>query len=266
MNDQEYDYSSSGAENEQIDLNEDSEDDDKLIKNPVNGLPLIDIPSDINRVLVLCRRGIAPEIRHFMIDFNLLIHNPIKAPKFKGKNYILLNNIADEQNCNSIALFETRHTTEHYLWFGIPPGGPTICFYLENFHRIAELHFKGKCSKTTRPLIFFDPAFNSAIPLKIAKEILKKTFSVPYSGTQSHVDTVYSFLYKDEHIWFVRYQVLMDQDPPRFIEAGPRFCLHPVLILSGSFCGKELYRNPNFVPPHKRPDIIPQKKPENTKQ
>lgn len=207
---------------------------------------------DTNRVLVTCRRGISPAIRHFLPDFYKLLQNPIKSQKFKGKNYIMLNKTAEEKNCSTTLLFETRHSIEHYLWFAISPGGPTICFFFENFHKIEELHFNGKCSPDTRPMLFFDPVFNSTSYLKIAKQILKQTFGSPNLKSRKFVDTAISFLYKDDHIWIVRYQIIFDSDPPILIEAGPRFCLQPILILPGSFCGEEIYRNKNFIAPHKR--------------
>lgn len=252
MNDQDTDYSSS----------EDTEyeNDESTSKSEKQDEPIFDIqtnPSqsqkkDLNKILILCRRGISPAIRHFLPDFYKLIQNPVKSPKFKGKNYITLNSTADEKNCSVILLFETRHSTEHYLWFALPPGGPTMCFFFENFHKIEEFHFIGKCSPDTRPLLFFDPIFNQIPALGIAKELLKQTFGSPYVKSRKFVDTAISFLYKDDHIWVVRYQILFDVDPPNLIEAGPRFCLQPVLILSGSFCGKEIYKNKNFVAPHKR--------------
>ena len=208
--------------------------------------------TNISKVMVLMKRGISPVIRHFQHDFCQLLINPVKSPKFKGKNYVMLNELADQKNCNVILLFETRHSTQHYLWFALTPGGPSMCFFVENIHSIEELHLIGNCKPETRPLLFFDPLFNSTTPLKIAKEIFKQTFGPPYDGTSKIVDTAISFFYADGHIWVVRYQIMFDQDPPNLFEAGPRFCLQPVLILGGSFCGKEIYKNPDFVPPHKR--------------
>ncbi|OHT15371.1 Ribosome biogenesis protein BRX1 [Tritrichomonas foetus] len=257
-----FDYSSSDSE----DIPEPPKlEPTKTINKPKN-ISKSSTSTNINKVLVLLKRGISPVIRHFLHDFNQLLQNPIKAPKFKGKDYVMLNELADEKNCNVILLFETRHSTEHYLWFALTPGGPSMCFFVENIHSIEELHFIGKCTPRTRPLLFFDPRFNSTPALQIAKEILKQTFGPPFVGEQTIVDTAISFFYEDGHIWVVRYQIMFDQDPPALFEAGPRFCLQPVLILGGSFCGKEIYKNKDFTPPHKRKFLMPEKVPSKLPQ
>lgn len=256
MNDQESSSSYSSSQDEELSSSYSSKNktqDDLISTDNFQPAESSQSYTDFNRILILCRRGVSPSIRHFLPDFYRLIQNPVKSPKFKGKNYIALNNLADEKNCSVILLFETRHSTEHYLWFSLPPGGPTMCFFFENFHKIEEFHFNGKCSPDTKPLLFFDPAFNSNPALGIAKVLLKQAFGAPFAKGRKFVDTAISFFYKDDHIWVVRYQIMFDTETPVLIEAGPRFCLQPVLILHGSFCGKEIYKNPNFIPPHKRP-------------
>lgn len=259
MNDQESDYSSTEGQEFDSDDSFSKSDNSSDIKPKQQSSSIKSSQSnknDQNKILVLCKKGVSSAIRHFLPVFNSLILNPIKSPKFRGKHYVMLNKIADEKDCSMILLFETRHSTEHYLWFALPPGGPTMCFFFENFHSIEELHLIGKCTPDTRPLLFFDPIFKSTPTLGIAKELLKQTFGSTYSKSQKIVDTAISFLYKDDHIWVRRYQILFDQDPPRLMEAGPRFCLQPVLILPGSFQGKEIYRNKNFIPPHKKSRVL----------
>lgn len=217
------------------------------------------------RPLVLAKRGISPAIRYFMNDFSQLIPNPQKEKKFKGSSYVLLNDVAESHNSSSIVLFETRHKTENYIWFSLCPGGPTVCFFLQNVHTIEELNFIGKCSHGTRPLIFFDPEFNSSPVYGIAKQIFARTFAAPCGAAVGAIDTAISFFIADEHVWISRYQISWSEKDAKFLllEAGPRFCLYPVLVLAGSFCGAQIYKNPKFIPPHKLNKIIEIRKQRN---
>lgn len=248
LEDQSSEYSDSG---EDVSIPKDEESIKPTTEGVINFKPLI-----------LGKRGISSLIRHFMNDFIQLIPNSHKESKFKGSSYVLLNDLAESHNCNSIILFETRHKTENYIWFSLSPGGPTVCFFLQNLHTIEELNFIGKCSSENRPLIFFDPEFNSNPVYGITKQIFSRIFSVPYGSASNSIDTAISFFIADEHIWISRYQISWGEKDSKFLllEAGPRFCLYPVLILSGSFCGAQIYKNPKFIPPHKLNKLIEIKK------
>lgn len=202
--------------------------------------------------LVLAKRGIAPFLRHFMNDFMQLVPRAKRDKKYTESGYMALNDITERQNCDACVLFETRHSDEHYMWISLVPGGPTVCFYVENIRPIEELHAIGKCSHRSRPLLFFDPGFEEDTKLGICKELLRRVFGVPPRDSDKFVDTAISFFLADNHVWVSRYQIMWDQGELRIFEAGPRFCLRLMLVLSGSFCGRQIYKNTEFVTPHKQ--------------
>jgi ribosome biogenesis protein BRX1 len=191
-----------------------------------------------------------------MNDFGSLIANPQRHQKYGAPTYVLLNDIADEQNCSSIVLFETRHSDDHYVWASSSPGGPTLCFRIQNIHSIEELHLIGKGSSRSRPLLFFDPVFDTELHYGIVKEILCRTFQVPFSDSRQFADIAITLSIVDGHIWISRYQIMWDQGELRLFEAGPRFCLQLAFILGGSFCGSQIYTNPDFVKKHKKKRIV----------
>lgn len=187
-----------------------------------------------------------------MNDFIECVPHAQRDKKVRGDQYVQLNEMAEAKDCDSIILFETRHGSEHYVWFAITPGGPSVCFYVENMHSIEELHLPGRCQRGSRPLLLFDPAFDSSPELGIAKEILSRAFGLPFKTSHKIVDSAYAFFFADSHIWFSRYQVMQEASGEvKLREAGPRFCLRLVRILGGSFCGRMIYSNPDFVPPRK---------------
>ncbi|KAH0790218.1 Brix-domain-containing protein [Histomonas meleagridis] len=206
--------------------------------------------------LVVAKRGISSELRIFMKDFLKLLPGAQREKKFKGNHLVTLNDLADAHNCNSIIVFETRHSNENYIWFSLSPGGPTVCFYLQNIHTTEELHLIGICSDQTRPLIFFDPAFDSDPFYGVTKQLFTRIFSVPYSSSKIVVDTAISFHIADDRIWLSRYQISWNGDNVTLFEAGPRCCMYHVLALSGSFCGRQIHRNAKFIPPHKLKKIV----------
>jgi ribosome biogenesis protein BRX1 len=182
-----------------------------------------------------------------MSDFETLLPHPQKHQKYGNPSYVLLNDIAEEKECSSIMLFETRHTDDHFLWAAVPPGGPSVCFRIKNMHSIEELHLIGKCSKHSRVLLFFDPTFETGPHFGIVKEILRRAFQIPYSEQYQFVDVAITVSIADGHIWVSRYQVMWEEGELRMFEAGPRFCLQIAFILGGSFCGSKIYSNPDFV-------------------
>ena len=206
----------------------------------------------VAKPLVLAKRGVSPFLRHFMNDFRQLVPRAKQDKKYTESSYLPLNDLAESKNCDSVVLFETRHAEENYMWVSLVPGGPTVCFYLENLRSIEELHVIGKCSHKSRPLLFFDPSFDGDTKMGVCKELLRRVFGVPPKASDKFVDTAISFYLADNHIWVERHQIMWDQGELRLFEAGPRFCLRLMLVLSGSFCGRQIYKNTEFVTPHKQ--------------
>ena len=227
-------------------------EEEKVLQEPAEENPPVTMKSRSCKPLVLAKVGIAPFLRHFIGDFLQLVPRAKRDKKYAGTSYVQLNDLAESHSCDAVILFETRHTDEYYMWTSLVPGGPTVCFYVENLRPIEELHAIGKCSHKSRPLLFFDPQFDQDPKFGIAKELLRRVFSLPYTDTQKFVDTAISFFMADKHIWVARYQIMWDEGKLRIFEAGPRFCLRLMLVLSGSFCGRQIYKNTEFVTPHKR--------------
>jgi hypothetical protein len=120
-----------------------------------------------------------------------------------------------------------------------------------------ELKFTGNCLKGSRPLLSFDPTFESTPELQLMKEIFTQVFGTPKGHPKSKpfFDHVFSFYIADGKIWFRNYQIaeeiLEGKTPERvLVEIGPRFVLDPIKIVSGSFSGAPIYENPNFISPN----------------
>merc|ERR1719233_1748546 len=71
-----------------------------------------------------------------------------------------------------------------------------------------------------------------------------------------------TFMLLDHKIWVRNYQLVFDAEgasnavnndgraDPVLVEIGPRFVLHPVRIMAGSFSGNKVYQNQHFVNPN----------------
>jgi ribosome biogenesis protein BRX1 len=202
-------------------------------------------PAYTGRTLVLARRTVSPFVRHFLPDFLQLLPQAKKGNKFTGDRYVGLNDIAEGENCTAILFFESSGTS-HLLWAALALSGPTICFSIENMHSIQEQHFNGKVSGNSRPMLLFDPEFDSTSVWKTVKEVLKRIFRVNSKPSQ-RIDCAISFFLADGHIWIQRYQIDWEGEA-RLEEAGPRLCLKLRSIASGAFCGRRLYKHAKTPP------------------
>lgn len=70
-------------------------------------------------------------------------------------------------------------------------------------------------------------------------------------------DHVVSFSLVDGRVWLRNYQVVyqyhktqVSVEDTSMVEVGPRVCLQPIKIFDGSFRGKTLYHNPDYVSPN----------------
>ena len=84
-----------------------------------------------------------------------------------------------------------------------------------------------------------------------------------------YVDHVFSFFFEDNKIWFRHYQIVEkdvakllgrggistgdeiapNASDPILVEVGPRFVLDPVRIFEGTFGGRTLWKNKQYVSP-----------------
>ena len=221
------------------------------------------------RVLLLSSRGITSRHRHLLSDLALLLPHAKKDAKFDSKSNLgLLNELADLHSCNNVMYFESRKHQDLYLWLSKSPLGPCVKFQVQNIHTMMELNMTGNCLKGSRPLLSFDPAFDSdatGAEWKLMKEMLVHMFGTPKGHRKSKpfYDHVFSFSIVDNRIWFRNYQVVRDdtavattagaasgEDGTSLVEIGPRFVLNPIRIFNGSFGGAVLYENTQYVSPN----------------
>ncbi|CDI73964.1 ribosome biogenesis protein brix, putative [Eimeria praecox] len=189
------------------------------------------------RVLLLGSRGISARSRHLIEDFKKLL------PHHK---------------CNSVVYLEQRKN-DALLHVVKVPLGPTLIARLMNVETLNEVRLSGNCLLYSRPLLIFGAEFDREPHFKVLKELFLQVFGTPRNHPKSKpfFDHVMSFFVADSRIWFRHYQIAPmvmgeggDANNPHrqtFIEIGPRFVLDPVKILEGSFCGKTLWRNVEFV-------------------
>jgi len=208
------------------------------------------------RVLVFCSRGINQKYRHLLNDLRLILPHSKSESKFDDKsNLSEINELCEMKNCNNCIFFETRKRRDLYMWIAKTPLGPSLKFHVTNVHTMEELKFTGNFLRGSRPILSFDSTFDSAPHYKLMKEVISQVFATPNKHPKSKpfIDHVLSFFISDDRIWFRCYQIADEFEngvtKQTLIEAGPRFILNPIKILSGSFDGAVLYENPNYVSP-----------------
>ncbi|EDW17281.2 LOW QUALITY PROTEIN: uncharacterized protein Dmoj_GI16813 [Drosophila mojavensis] len=199
------------------------------------------------RVLVFAARGISHRDRHLMRDIKTLM--PHHRPESKMER---------SKTANEAMLFEGRRKRDLYMWLANTAGatGPSAKFLIENIHTMAELKLTGNCLRGSRPLLSFDAKFDEVPHLKLLKELFVQTFSVPnhHPKSQPFIDHVYTFTYLDNRIWFRNFQILSEDGG--LSEVGPRYVMNPVKIFDGSFTGKAIWENPDYVSPSKQRQML----------
>lgn len=211
------------------------------------------------RTLVFSGRNISDRSRHLMNDFRDLLPHSKKEPKLDKKRELkVINEVADMKNCNNCIFFEPRKNSL-YMWMSRIPSGPSMRFLVQNIHTMAELKLTGNVIKGARPMLVFDENFDKEPHLKVLKELMSQVLGTPRGHPKSmpFIDHVFSFFYLDGRIWFRNYQLVYDAQAnpnvkakPVLVECGPRFVLQPVRFLSGSFGGRTLWQDEEFIPPH----------------
>ena len=109
----------------------------------------------------------------------------------------------------------------------------------------------GNSLKASRPLLSFDPRFETEPHYALLKELFVQTFGVPngHPKSQPFYDHVITFTILDNRIWFRNYQIVAEDGS--LAEIGPRFDLNLIKIFEGAFGGRILYTNPHYVAPQK---------------
>nr|AEE62983.1 unknown [Dendroctonus ponderosae] len=202
------------------------------------------------RVLIFATRGINHRDRHLMEDIKKLMpHHKPEAKMERSKTLSVVNEMCEMKNCNKALMFEGRKKQDLYMWLSNVPNGPSVKFLVENVSTMAELKLTGNCLRGSRPLLSFDPTFETEPQYKLLKELLAQVFGVPkhHPKSQPFFDHIYTFCILDKRIWFRNFQILSEDGA--VAEIGPRFVLNPVKLFSGSFGGVPLWENSHYVSP-----------------
>lgn len=203
------------------------------------------------RVLIFSSRGINFRTRHLMEDLRTLMPHSKADTKMDRKDKLfVINEVCEIKNCNKCLFFEAKKKQDLYMWISNSPHGPSAKFLVQNIHTLAELKMTGNCLKGSRPLLSFDPAFDTEPHFALLKELFIQTFSTPryHPKSQPFVDHVITFTIADNRIWFRNYQII--EEDASLVEIGPRFVLNLIKIFQGSFGGPTLYENPGFQSPN----------------
>ncbi|XP_037548477.1 ribosome biogenesis protein BRX1 homolog [Nematolebias whitei] len=203
------------------------------------------------RVLIFSSRGIDFRTRHLMQDLRTMMPHSKADTKMDRKDKLfVVNEVCDIKNCNKCIFFEAKKKQDLYMWIANSPHGPSAKFLVQNIHTLAEIKMTGNCLKGSRPLLSFDPKFDTEPQYAVLKELFIQTFSTPryHPKSQPFVDHVFTFTIADNRIWFRNYQIM--EEDAALVEIGPRFVLNLMKIFQGSFGGPTLYENPLYRSPN----------------
>ncbi|RWS24550.1 ribosome biogenesis protein BRX1-like protein [Leptotrombidium deliense] len=209
------------------------------------------------RVLVFASRGVTFRDRHLLLNLRkMLPHSKTESKMDKKDPLLVINDICEMKNCNKCLYFENKKKQDLYLWISNIGRGPSAKFLVENIHTMEELRMTGNCLKASRPLLSFDPSFDSHPHYALLKELFVQTFGTPngHPKSQPFIDHIFTFTVLDHRIWFRNYQIA--EEDGSLIEVGPRFVLNLIKIFDGSFGGPVLYENTHFVSPNKHRAMI----------
>jgi ribosome biogenesis protein BRX1 len=214
------------------------------------------------KVLVATTRGVTTRFRHFLEDLLRLLPHAKKEPKLDSKDRLeVAAEVAELRGCSTTLVLEARKHKDLYLWAAAAPAGPTIKFHAANVHTMSELAFPGNNLLYSRPLLTFDPAFDDAPHLRLAREILTQMFAAPagHRRTKPFVDHVVAFYVVDQRIWLRHYQIVdaalddrtADEDvESAVVEIGPRLVLTPIKVFAGAFAGATIWENEGYISPN----------------
>lgn len=214
------------------------------------------------KVLFLTTRGVTARFRHLIEDLRVLLPHAKKEQKHDAKHTLqIANEVAELRSCDTIMLFEARKHRDLYLWLTKRSGGPSIKFHVDNIHTMNELGFPGNNLMYSRPLLTFDPGFDTTPMMRLCKELLTHAFAAPqgHTHTKPFVDHCVSFYYLDGRVWVRHYQIVdaaldektQDKDvESTLVEIGPRFVLTPIKCFGDSLSGPILWENQAYVSPN----------------
>eukprot|EP01118_Nematostelium_gracile_P012858 TRINITY_DN4769_c0_g1_i1.p1 TRINITY_DN4769_c0_g1~~TRINITY_DN4769_c0_g1_i1.p1 ORF type:complete len:314 (-),score=95.96 TRINITY_DN4769_c0_g1_i1:74-1015(-) len=210
------------------------------------------------RVLMFCNRGTTSRYRHLMGDLKSLVPHSKKEVKLDALTPLVdINEIAEMKSCNNCIFFEMKKKMDCYMWLSKSPNGPSVKFYVSNVHTSGEMRTLGNCLLGSRPIVTFDKTFDTEPRWQLIKEMLSHCFNTPkgHPNSKPFVDHVLSFYILDDRIWFRNFQIAQKEGEKKkmeteLVEIGPRMVLLPIRIFSGSFEGKTIYKNADYISPN----------------
>lgn len=210
-----------------------------------------------HKPLMLRNRGLLHTAYQIFDDVHKFIPHAKKECAVPPDEVRFLDVTARDRHCDTIVLFEAKHrkVPECYMWIAGAENGPTISFFLKETRCMAELRGLGNCMRGSRPLIFFDQAFNDGGIYEMSKLMLTRMFSVPYQDKHSKpfVDHTISFYRVKNSIIMRHYQIQWSEgEEPVLVEIGPRIKMVPVVVLAGTFKGNKIWENLKFESPYKK--------------
>lgn len=209
------------------------------------------------RCFVLCSRGVVSLHRHLMDDIKKLLPQSKSDVKWNKKcSFLELVEAAEEANCNNIIYLEARRRRNLYMWLCKAPEGPSIKFEVFNIHTMGSTNFTGNHLLHSRPLLIFDPIFETHEYLKVMRELFLQVWGTPryHPKSKPFHDHVLSFLWLDGKVWIRHYQIFSPKfttkiEHQNLREVGPRLVLEPIRMFDCPFGGKTLWKNPDYISP-----------------
>ena len=204
-----------------------------------------------HKPLILANKGISHDIAQILDDFLKLVPHAKKESRTSEKDFYSLDETATDLHCDTIALFQTKHHEDPFLWISKSPEGPSMCLFIEESKSIEQLSSVGNCMKGSRPLLIFDPLFESTDIFSMTKDLFLRLFSVPFQDPHSKpfVDRTMTFNIINNKIIIHNFQIQWE-DTPTLVEIGPRLTLIPAFILAGVFKGHKIWKNNDLITPY----------------
>eukprot|EP00756_Hemistasia_phaeocysticola_P035991 Hpha_TRINITY_DN16614_c1_g1::TRINITY_DN16614_c1_g1_i26::g.180757::m.180757/K14820/BRX1, BRIX1; ribosome biogenesis protein BRX1 len=218
-------------------------------------------PSNKQKTLVFASRGISRQERHFLMDLRSLLPHHKAESKLDEKKKLAdtIPELCALRGCNSTVFFENRKRKDLYMYLSQVPDGPTAKFLVSNVHTMDELKMPGNCLKGSRPLLHFDKSFTELPELQVLRALFTQTFGTPrhHPNSKPFIDHVFSFYYVKGRVWFRNYQIVEEKVPGTkqidrsLLEIGPRFVMQPIRVWNGSFEGRCVWHNKDYVTPNR---------------
>lgn len=249
----EEDFSESGSASSVSDFSDEVENDAELQSDGEDQEGSIPTKPRKHRVMLLGSRGINARHRHLLDDLHALLPHSRKESKFDPQRTLFeLNELAELNGASHCLYFEHRRPQELFWWIAATPSGPSARFHVQSIETLQETGLTGNHMRGTRPILSFDSAFMELEQGPVWRSLLESIFGPPSQGekrVRPHHDHLLHFSWADDRIWVRNYAIHRSSEQEEQLEeVGPRFVLHPVVVLAGAFSGQQLWKNPNFRP------------------